>query len=107
MIYYLDKQIEWSKKTFGLGLRTLGIIKHIEKETQEIIANPTSHKEWLDVVILALDGAWRTGATPHMIVNRLKEKQEINFARKWVDHTNLAQDEVSEHIREEGEKDGR
>lgn len=94
---YLEKQIVWSRKTFGPGRRTIGILKHIEKEMDEVIEDSNNFKEWIDIVILTLDGAWRAGATPHEIVSRLYEKQNINFKRRWPDIP--AQDQISEHIK--------
>lgn len=52
---YLKSQREWSAKTFGIGLRTVGICKHIRKELLEIEAEPYDLDEWIDVMILAMD----------------------------------------------------
>lgn len=97
---YLKRQREWSRRTFGFGPRTEGICKHIEKELAEIRKAPYSF-EWLDVVILALDGMWRTGASLTDIQNALWEKQEENLRRSWPDPKELSQNEVSEHIKKE------
>lgn len=94
---YLDDQIEWSRKTFGNKKRTIGITKHIRKELDEILNDPDGLEEWIDVVILALDGAWRAGYSPLDIVRQLEIKQEINFNRKWPPIPKP--DEVSEHIK--------
>jgi len=80
---YIQRQKEWSMKTFGEGRRTIGLCKHIESELLEIKKNPEDVMEWIDILILGLDGAWRTGATPEQIVKTLARKQEINFSRKW------------------------
>lgn len=93
---YIDRQKEWSSKTFGPGRRTRGIGEHIKKEIEEVYNDPLSPNEWLDIVILAIDGAWRTGASSQQIVDRLNEKQAINFKRKFP--FPISQDEVSEHI---------
>jgi hypothetical protein len=61
---YLLRQKDWSERAFGEGRRTEGICKHIEKELAEIRAYPEDIMEWVDVAILALDGAWRAGYTP-------------------------------------------
>lgn len=94
---YIDRQKEWSKTTFGDGLRTKGVCEHIRKELEEIEASPFDPFEWIDVIILALDGAWRTGYSASDIVKALKEKQAINFKRKWPSIKN--EDEPMEHIR--------
>jgi hypothetical protein len=80
---YIANQIKWSAATFGKGQRTAGITKHIRKELDEIVNAPADLMEWIDVVILAFDGAWRSGHTPAEIVTALQQKQAINFARSW------------------------
>jgi hypothetical protein len=95
--HYIEAQREWSLETFGEGQRTEGICKHIEKELQEIRENPTDVTEWVDVVILALDGAWRAGFDPLEIEEALQKKQEKNFARQWP--ALPSEDQPSEHIR--------
>ncbi|WP_231753038.1 dATP/dGTP pyrophosphohydrolase domain-containing protein [Burkholderia sp. TSV86] len=60
---YLQRQREFSERTFGPGARTAGVCDHIRKELKEIEANPGDLTEWIDVVILALDGAWRAGGS--------------------------------------------
>ena len=80
---YLDRQIEFSRKTFGDGKRTEPICRHIEKEVNEVRAYPEDIMEWVDVIILAFDGAWRAGYTPEEISAALKVKQRINMERKW------------------------
>lgn len=97
---HLQKQREWSEKTFGPGDRTIGIMAHIEREFQEILADPTDGKEWCDVVILALDGAWRAGMEPQEIIDWLIEKQDINEGRSWPDWTKFTHGEAIEHDRE-------
>ena len=98
---YLEDQIEWSKRTFGEGKRTEGILKHIEKEIIEVRKSPEDLLEWIDIAILALDGAWRAGYQPEEIVMALVEKQEINFGRKW--NVPGSENEPVEHVRSEGE----
>lgn len=99
LVLYLKIQKEWSTLTFGSGLRTEGILRHIEKEIQEVREEPLSN-EWLDIVILALDGAWRSGHTPEEICAALLAKQQINLARQWPSPEGLSQDEPSLHIKE-------
>ncbi len=96
---YVRRQRLWSKVTFGPGRRTEGILKHIEKEMQEVREEPESPKEWLDIVILALDGAWRTGASPAEIRGHLWDKQILNLSREFPYPE--SEDHISEHIKEE------
>ena len=98
LVEFIAKQMAWSHKTFGGGRRTEGMIDHITKELKEIENDPESLGEWCDVIILALDGAWRAGHTPAQIERALERKQKTNFARQWSKPTkNFA----VEHIHEE------
>ncbi len=93
---YIDRHIAWSLGTFGDGMKTGGVCKHIEKELNEIRQAPNDLVEWIDVIILALDGAWRAGYTADEIISALFEKQSVNMAREWI----LAPDgEPTEHKR--------
>ena len=94
---YLERQKEWSIRTFGNGKRTLGIIRHIEKELKEVEAKPNDLTEWIDVIILALDGYWRHGGNIEIIMNILQAKQDNNFTRVYP--FPKSEDEPSEHIR--------
>ena len=96
---YLIKQIEWSERTFGNSPRSEGICKHIEKELAEIRAKPHDLGEWIDVVILALDGAWRAGYSPDTIIGALEYKQEVNFKRQWGDLKDQDESLPTEHIK--------
>ena len=96
---HLARQRSFSERTFGPGARTKGVIDHIRKELLEIEAAPADLSEWIDVVILALDGAWRTGATPEQIIAALVAKQDKNEARQWPDWRTAAPDQAIEHVR--------
>ena len=61
--------------------------------------------EWIDVVILAMDGAWRTGSTPEMIALGLTMKLLENKRRKWPDWRTADPDKAIEHVREETDHD--
>ena len=98
LISHIQRQKDFSLKTFGPGKRTKGILDHIKKELQEIEEEPES-LEWIDVVILALDGAWRVGFTPEEIVLAIEAKQTKNENRDWPDWKLFSQDEVIEHIK--------
>lgn len=94
---YVIRQWDWSLRTFGPGKRTLGIVHHIRKELDEIVAEPTDLSEWIDVMILAMDGYWRHGGTPETIMADLRAKQSKNFGRKWPPPQ--SEDLATEHIR--------
>lgn len=96
---YLERQIAWSRATFGEGRRTMGILNHIGKELGEIAADPGDRVEWVDVMILAMDGYWRHGGTPEQLAADLQAKQEINIARTWP--APGPEDQPIEHVRPE------
>lgn len=99
LITHLHRQIEWSRRTFGPDTRAKGVVEHIRKELAEIEAAPGDLAEWIDVVILALDGAWRAGFTPEQIVTQIVAKQTKNEGRKWPDWRNASPDQAIEHDR--------
>lgn len=97
IVSYLRRQMKWSEKTFGPGPRTIGITKHIEKECEEIRQNPTDLEEWIDILILGLDGYWRAGGKAEDLMLHLQMKQDKNFARQWP--APISQDLPVEHVR--------
>lgn len=104
MLSHLRRQRAWSEKTFGPGPRTKGVVQHIRKELAEIEAKPDDISEWIDVVILGLDGAWRAGASPEQILATLVGKQAKNEARTWPDWRTMSQDQAIEHDRSQEAK---
>lgn len=94
---YIEDQIVWSRLTFGHGQRTEGVLKHIESEIAEVRQQPDDLEEWVDIIILALDGAWRSGHTTHEIIHTMAQKQLKNFMRQWPEPN--GKDEPVEHIR--------
>ncbi len=99
---HLARQRAFSERTFGPGLRTEGIIDHIRKELREISADPTDVEEWVDVVILAFDGAWRAGHEPQAIIDAIAAKQARNEARTWPDWRTTDPGRAIEHVRDAG-----
>lgn len=94
----LARQMLWSQNTFGPGPRTEGIIDHITKEFDEIRDKPHS-LEWVDVIILAFDGAWRAGWDPQTIIDAIVVKQMKNEARTWPDWREFGDGHAIEHDR--------
>ena len=97
LIKHLEKQKTFSEKTFGPVQTAKGIIEHIKKELVEIEENPTDLEEWIDVVLLACDGAWRAGYSPEEIAKKLTDKLEKNTNRVWPDWRELSPDSAIEH----------
>ena len=96
---YFARQIEWSRNTFGPGRRTKGVIEHIRKELVEVEADPDDLMEWIDIVILAMDGFWRHGGTEDDVLPLLLRKQRKNLARTWPDWRTVSEDKAIEHDR--------
>lgn len=95
----IELQKKFSEDTFGPGGRTEGVLDHIRKELQEIEADPSDLYEWIDVIILAIDGAWRVGHSPEAIIGAYHTKMEKNFNRKWPDWRTAEPGKAIEHVR--------
>lgn len=106
---HVARQIGWSRETFGPGARTKGVVEHVRKELREIEAAPHDLSEWIDVMILGIDGAWRCIAMQEpdltddqladRIVSALVTKQDRNYTRRWPDWRTMSQDDPIEHDR--------
>ncbi|HCU64589.1 MAG TPA: DUF550 domain-containing protein [Rheinheimera sp.] len=104
---HLVRQITFSLKAFGPALRTGGIIDHIGKELKEVAENPHDLSEWIDIAMLALDGAWRhavRGGRTHEDIAQevaavLQVKLVKNENRTWPDWRLLSEDKAIEHDR--------
>ncbi len=99
LVAYLQRQWAWSKETFGPALRTKGVVQHIRKELVEIESQPHDLAEWVDVIILAMDGFWRHGGHPESLLTAMQAKQDKNFARTWPDWRTMGEDQAIEHDR--------
>lgn len=99
LISFLERQKRFSLKTFGDQPRTQGVIDHIKKELIEVESNPDDVMEWVDIILLAFDGALRRGFTSYSVVNALHEKLHINENRKWPDWKTLPDNVAIEHDR--------
>lgn len=96
---HIERQRAFSLQTYGPGTRTKGVIAHIRKELVEIEAAPLDLSEWVDVIILAFDGAWRAGHEPQAIIDAIVAKQTRNEGREWPDWRTAAPDTAIEHVR--------
>lgn len=96
---YVRQQREFSYNTFGPGPRTEGVLEHISKEVEEVRNDPRDIKEWVDIAILAIDGAWRAGWSPEAIEEAFFSKLETNKNREWPDWRNAPKNKAIEHIR--------
>jgi hypothetical protein len=105
LVAHLKRQRAFSRATFGPGVRVNGTIDHIKKELAEIEA---SHGvdviEWIDIVLLALDGAWRAAQALSMpievVAGAIESKQAKNELRDWPDWRTSDRNKAIEHTRE-------
>lgn len=99
IVEFLIDQAEFSERTFGPEGKTEGVLAHIRKELDEISAVPDDVSEWIDVAILAFDGARRRGYSPRQIADALETKLAVNKARKWPDWRSVGDGPI-EHVKE-------
>lgn len=104
---HLKRQIAFSRATFGPGERRAGVIDHIRKELVEVEEAGGDSAEWVDVVILALDGLTRrlvasghdTNNAAELACTMIVGKQTRNEARDWPDWRKASPDKAIEHDR--------
>lgn len=114
LVQHLIRQIAFSKKAFGPGRRTGGILEHIKKELVEVAAEPHDISEWIDIVNLALDGAWRHMSHDGLsdeevakeVVSVLRMKLVKNEKRDWPDWRLFDENKAIEHKRTSEESKG-
>lgn len=104
LVQHLRRQMEFSERTYGPGMRTEGVCDHIRKELNEVLSDAMAGEptlpEWVDVIILGFDGAWRSGASPEQIVAAIVAKQTKNEGRKWPDWRTAELGKAIEHVRD-------
>lgn len=103
LVKHLYRQIAFSTKTFGPDNRWKGVVDHIRQELEEIEADPTDLIEWVDVILLAFDAAWRMGKTPEEIVSAIDAKLTKNEKRTWPDWRTMNTDKAINHDRSKDE----
>lgn len=126
---HLRRQMAFSRWAFGPGERRKGVIDHIRKELVEIEGGGGGPEEWVDVVILALDGLTRALANetrttfstyrdghenrteekkvrvrkwedvPETALRMIVSKQSKNEQRDWPDWRTAPKDRAIEHVR--------
>lgn len=106
---HLIRQMVFSRATFGPGERMDGVLDHISKEIDEVRASGGSSDEWVDLVILSLDGLtrrlWSTmaGASADDVaeaaIKMITGKQARNELRDWPDWRKSDPNKAIEHIR--------
>ncbi|ORE90489.1 hypothetical protein ATO13_22326 [Stappia sp. 22II-S9-Z10] len=111
---HLIRHMAFSRATFGPGSRTGGVIDHLRKEIEEVELSYGSADEWVDVVILAIDGLTRSigavlesrgeadpnAAVARYAVEMIRAKQGRNELRDWPDWRTADTSKAIEHVRD-------
>lgn len=98
-------QRAWSRETFGPGPRVNMVLDHMLKEIEEVRDEPRKLEEWIDLLMLAFDGALRQGFSPQEILEAYHDKLLKNKTRKWPDWRTVDPEKAIEHSREEEKSD--
>lgn len=106
--HHLLRQMAFSRGAFGPGECRERVLNHITKEITEIREGDGDAAEWVDVVILGLDGLTRKllseGLAPNsaaqLAVEMIVEKQGRNEQRTWPDWRTTPDDKPIEHVKE-------
>lgn len=111
LIQHTKRQKNFSWRTFGPPQNeygshdnVAGVLDHIDKELSELEEAPDREArrlEWIDVIILAIDGYIRDGGSPMQLCLDLGHKQVVNEKRKWPDWRTAEPGKAIEHIRED------
>ncbi|MAY63959.1 MAG: hypothetical protein CML29_17285 [Rhizobiales bacterium] len=104
---HLLRQMAFSRATFGTGSRTNGVVDHIRKELEEVQESHGCPSEWVDVVILGLDGLTRSlsfviedqDEVADEACRMIVDKQSRNERRDWPDWRTADPDKAIEHDR--------
>lgn len=104
---HLCRQIAFSRGAFGPHESRERVIDHIRKELVEVEQGDGNPNEWVDVVILALDGLTRrllaNGCTTDVAADLacvlIAQKQARNEMRQWPDWRKHDPDKAIEHVR--------
>lgn len=109
LIEHMVRQQNFSVRAFGPGPRMEGVTDHIKKELVEVADGGNDPKEWVDVVLLGLDGLWRSLRCqfPHLteteiaclICEMIEAKQTKNEARNWPDWRTAPLGKAIQHVR--------
>ena len=112
---HLIRQMVFSKATFGDGERREGVLDHITKEIEEVRKADGDSAEWVDIVILSLDGLtrrlWSVGNYKNSAdeiadtaIKMIVAKQGRNERRDWPDWRTAEPNKAIEHIRSSSER---
>lgn len=100
LLRFLSEKWEHSQRVFG-PQTTTGVLNHVRSEVEEIQEEPTDITEWVDLILLGMDGAMRScpdpKTAPQEVVRAIRDKFEVVKKRQYPDWRTLAPDEASYH----------
>ena len=99
-ISVLNRFFKINVEKFGPGERLAGTLDHIKKELIEVEDDPHAAEEWIDVALLALQGAFRHGHDAEAVAGTFIRKIAKIEARTYPDWRTADPDKAIEHIRE-------
>ncbi len=85
--------------TFGPGERLAGTLAHLREELAEVEAAPHDLEEWVDLILLAINGATRHGHGPDAIMEGIADKVAKNMRRTWPDWRSVSEGAPIKHVR--------
>lgn len=82
---HLKRQMEFSRNRFGPESRKEAVADHIRQELEEVLeeGNP---REWVDLVLLSLDGLWRSiqySSKPNFEIENLESENREFVEVSW------------------------
>lgn len=99
----LDFVRRWNLAAYGPGKRTEGTLDHIRKELVEIEKDPSDPIEWVDVILLALNGLMRLDYDGDAIIQFIRAKMAKNALRDWPDWTKQDPNKAITHTKSQAE----
>lgn len=102
-----NRHRSWSVIAFGETHSLESILNHIRSKCDEIQADPAKAKDldlWEDVIALAVDGAWRGGASPADIAQGILNTQNRNILRDYPSPGSLPPGTIYKHIPTQAER---
>lgn len=96
---FWDQHAIWSQATFGSDQERgpSGPLKHLSKEVEEALSDPTDREEYADMLFLVFDSCRRAGFTYDDLLEAVNAKFIVNKGRKW---GKASLTEPVEHVRE-------
>lgn len=99
LLNLINDQSKWSQETFGTDSikGPIGALKHLKKEVDECLQDPSDIKEYVDCLLLILDASRRAGFPIIDLLNAAENKMIENKQRVWPKTDDM--DAYVEHVK--------